>query len=218
MRRLKIKGISEDCVISYFSKMNQGQKIELRDSYFKGSSYGFIADLFFVEITKTDGSVIVNTDSFFDPTKSPDQLYFKLDGHEFNTSSTAGPFEFETLFENDTKIESQMTPSNIGITPLYDRVLVKPDEQQEQTQSGIIIPVDSRKKSNIGTVVAVGEGTPAQPMFLKPGDRILYQRYAGLDVEWDNQSYAIILTHEVIAKIDPNFKSDLVYKDQNDSN
>jgi len=214
MRFLKIKGIDHNDIVEHFSKLKPGDKLELRDRYFKGSSYGFIADLTFVGISRVENLILVTTESEFDPSKNPDEITTYIDGYQFSVTSIKTPFIFETIQENKTNIDSMST--SIGISPLYDRVLVKPDEQQEQTQSGIIIPVESRKKSNIGTVVAAGEGTPAHPMFLKPGDRILYQRYAGLDVEWDGQNYAIILTHEVIAKIDPDFKSDLTYKDQLD--
>jgi chaperonin GroES len=90
--------------------------------------------------------------------------------------------------------------STTPIIPLLDRVLLKPDEQQDTTSTGIILPPDTRKRSNSGTVVAIGDavakGTP-----LSPGDRIIYQRHAGLDMEWGGEKYLIVLAHEVIAKI-----------------
>ena len=116
--------------------------------------------------------------------------------------------------ESDVKLKN--TFSKVGLMPLYDRLLVKPDNEVEQTKSGIIIPVESRKKSNTGTVIAIGGGTTATPMIAKEGDRILYQRYAGLEVEWKGEAYTIILAHEVVAIIDPSFEiNDMTTTDQN---
>jgi len=86
------------------------------------------------------------------------------------------------------------------IIPLLDRVLLKPDEQQDTTSTGIILPPDTRKRSNSGTVVALGSSA-GHGLPLSPGDRIIYQRHAGLDMEWAGEKYLIVLAHEVIAKI-----------------
>jgi len=86
------------------------------------------------------------------------------------------------------------------IIPLLDRVLIKPDDQQETTQTGIILPPDTRKRSNSGTIVALGQSA-GQGLPLQPGDRVIYQRHAGLDMEWGGEKYLIVLAHEVIAKI-----------------
>lgn len=86
------------------------------------------------------------------------------------------------------------------IIPLLDRVLIKPDDQQETTQSGIILPPDTRKRSNSGTVISVGQ-TAAQGINIESGDKVIYQRHAGLDMEWKGEKYLIVLAHEVVAKI-----------------
>lgn len=86
------------------------------------------------------------------------------------------------------------------IIPLLDRVLIKPDDQQETTQSGIILPPDTRKRSNSGTVIALGESASVGTK-LFPGDKVIYQRHAGLDMEWQGEKYLIVLAHEVVAKI-----------------
>jgi chaperonin GroES len=86
------------------------------------------------------------------------------------------------------------------IIPLLDRVLIKPDDQQETTQTGIILPPDTRKRSNSGVVIALGEAA-AHGTKLYPGDRVIYQRHAGLDMEWQDEKYLIVLAHEVVAKI-----------------
>jgi len=47
---------------------------------------------------------------------------------------------------------------NSPIIPIYDRVVIQPDEQNKKTETGIILPPDTRKRSNSGTVISVGGG------------------------------------------------------------
>ena len=89
---------------------------------------------------------------------------------------------------------------NSPIIPIYDRVVIKPDEQNKKTETGIILPPDTRKRSNSGVVVAVGDGTE-RPIPLTPGDRVIYQRHAGLDMQWNGENYLVVLAHEIVAKI-----------------
>lgn len=90
---------------------------------------------------------------------------------------------------------------NCPIIPIYDRVVIIPDEQNKKTETGIILPPDTRKRSNSGTVVAVGGGQD-KPIPLKPGDKVIYQRHAGLDMQWNGENYLIVLAYECIAKIE----------------
>lgn len=89
---------------------------------------------------------------------------------------------------------------NSPIIPIFDRVVIKPDEQNKKTETGIILPPDTRKRSNSGVVVAVGGGLE-RPIPLEPGDRVIYQRHAGLDMQWNNENYLVVLAHEIVAKI-----------------
>lgn len=89
---------------------------------------------------------------------------------------------------------------NSPIIPIYDRVVIQPDEQNKKTETGIILPPDTRKRSNSGTVIAVGSGVE-RPIPLEPGDKVIYQRHAGLDMQWNGENYLVVLAHEVIAKI-----------------
>lgn len=89
---------------------------------------------------------------------------------------------------------------NCPIIPIYDRVVIIPDEQNKKTETGIILPPDTRKRSNSGTVVAVGGGHD-KPIPLQPGDKVIYQRHAGLDMQWNGESYLVVLSHEIVAKI-----------------
>ncbi len=78
-----------------------------------------------------------------------------------------------------------------SIHPLSDRVLIRRQElQEEKTAGGIIIPDAAKEKSQIGEVIAVGPGRISpdgklHPMAVKQGDKVLFGKYAGVDVDKD---------------------------------
>jgi chaperonin GroES len=80
----------------------------------------------------------------------------------------------------------------MNIKPLGDRVLVKPDLEEEVTASGIVLPdtVDKEKKA-YGTIVAVGNGTEVAKLGLKIGDKILYKKWGGEEVKMGTGSAAV---------------------------
>ena len=78
----------------------------------------------------------------------------------------------------------------MNLTPLHDRIIVKPAKAEEVTKGGIIIPDTAKEKPMQGEVVAVGNGRIADdgkliPMNLKVGDKVLYGKYAGTEVNID---------------------------------
>ncbi len=94
------------------------------------------------------------------------------------------------------------------LRPLYDKIVVKRQEEQEQrTASGIIIPDTAKEKPQIGEVVAVGEGKllnngqVVSPK-VKVGDRVIFNKYAGTEVELDGEKYLIMSEDEVLAIIE----------------
>ena len=89
----------------------------------------------------------------------------------------------------------------INIRPLGDRVVVEPARAEEKTASGIIIPDTAKEKPNQGTVVAVSEGTADFTPSLKAGDRILYGKYAGTEIEIDGNDYLIMSESDILAVI-----------------
>ena len=68
----------------------------------------------------------------------------------------------------------------MNIQPLADRVLIEPTAAEEVTLGGIIIPDSAKEKPLKGKVLAVGGGTKDEEMVLKPGDEVLYGKYAAL--------------------------------------
>jgi chaperonin GroES len=88
------------------------------------------------------------------------------------------------------------------IKPLADRVLVKSEEVQAKTASGIYIPETAQEKTQIGKVVAVGEGTDKVKMTVKVGDRIIHDKFAGVSVKDGNEEYLSLKMDDILAVID----------------
>ncbi|MBI4445327.1 MAG: co-chaperone GroES [Acidobacteria bacterium] len=89
------------------------------------------------------------------------------------------------------------------IKPLYDRILVKRVESQEEIRGGIVIPDTAKEKPQEGEVVAVGDGKVLEngktvPLSVKAGDRILFGKYAGTEVKLEDQEYLILREDEVL--------------------
>ena len=92
------------------------------------------------------------------------------------------------------------------LTPLADRVLLKPIEVEEATKSGIILSTAAKEKSIISEVIAVGPGGIVNgkevKMTLKVGDKVIIAKYAGHDVELDNQAYTLVNESDVLAVVE----------------
>lgn len=88
------------------------------------------------------------------------------------------------------------------IKPLADRVLILPAAAETKTVGGIIIPDSAKEKPLRGTVIAVGNGTKDEPMILKEKDTVLFGKYAGTELELDNEKYLIMRQSDVLAVID----------------
>lgn len=89
----------------------------------------------------------------------------------------------------------------MNIQPLSDRVLIEPTAAEEVTASGIIIPDSAKEKPLKGTVLAVGNGTKDEEMILKPGDCVLYGKYAGTEIEVEGKKYLMMRQSDVLAKL-----------------
>ena len=87
----------------------------------------------------------------------------------------------------------------MNIKPLADRVLIKPAPAEEKTVGGIIIPDSAKEKPLKGEIVAVGNGTKDEEMVVKPGDTVLYGKYAGTELELDGYKYLIMRQSDVLA-------------------
>jgi chaperonin GroES len=96
-------------------------------------------------------------------------------------------------------------PSNkAGMTPLGDRVLVKPQLQETTTAFGIIIPDSAKEKPETGVVVAVGPGKKTEsgavvPVGVKVGDKVLFSKYGFDEVTVAGQEYYLISEANILA-------------------
>ena len=87
----------------------------------------------------------------------------------------------------------------MNVKPLADRVLVEPKEAETKTASGLFIPDTAKEKPQAGTVVAVGPGKKDEPMELKVGDKVLYGKYAGTELNVDGKIYIMMRQSDVMA-------------------
>ncbi|OWK27045.1 MAG: co-chaperone GroES [Parcubacteria group bacterium GW2011_GWA2_38_13b] len=86
------------------------------------------------------------------------------------------------------------------IKPLGNRVVVEPLSKEEKTQSGIILPdtVDKEKPEQ-GKIIAVGAGKKIQESGVKKGDTVLFGKYGGDDIKFDNKEYKVLKEEEIFA-------------------
>jgi chaperonin GroES len=89
----------------------------------------------------------------------------------------------------------------MNIKPLADRVLINPTPAEEVTVAGIIIPDSAKEKPLKGTVLATGNGTKDEEMVVKEGDKVLYGKYSGTEVELNGEKYLIMRQSDILAII-----------------
>ncbi|HTI92825.1 MAG TPA: co-chaperone GroES [Puia sp.] len=85
------------------------------------------------------------------------------------------------------------------ITPLHDRVVIKPAPAEEKTAGGIIIPDTAKEKPQRGTVIAAGLGKKDEPVTVKKGDTVLYGKYSGTEIRIDGQDLLILREGDILA-------------------
>lgn len=86
-------------------------------------------------------------------------------------------------------------------SPLQDRVLVKPAQAEEKTASGLFIPDTAKEKPQHGEIVAVGTGKKDEPLTVKVGDRVLYGKYSGTEIEIEGTQYLIMREIDLLGVI-----------------
>lgn len=95
----------------------------------------------------------------------------------------------------------------MNLTPLHDRIIVKPSEPQETTKGGIIIPDTAQEKPMQGEIIAVGKGRITDEgkeiaLQVQPGQKVLYGKYSGTEVNVDGEEYLIMRESDIFAIID----------------
>lgn len=87
------------------------------------------------------------------------------------------------------------------IKPMDDRVLVEVQVEEEKTASGIIIPDTAKEKPRMGTVVAVGTDEDLQEK-VKEGNKILFAKYGGEEIELEGKEYKIVQRADILAVLE----------------
>jgi chaperonin GroES len=93
------------------------------------------------------------------------------------------------------------------VRPLHDRLLVKRIEEEEKTKGGLIIPDTAKEKPMEGKVIAVGKGKVDEDGKLRPldvhqGDRVLFSKYSGTEIQLEGEEHLIIREDDVLAVLE----------------
>ena len=94
------------------------------------------------------------------------------------------------------------------LVPLGDRVVLKQDVAEETTKSGIVLAGQTKEKPQQAEVVAVGPGGVVDgkevTMMVSVGDKVIYSKYAGTEVELDGEEYLVVKQNDILAIITTN--------------
>ena len=92
------------------------------------------------------------------------------------------------------------------LVPLSDRVVLKQCEAEETTKSGIILTSSAQEKPQEAEVIAVGPGGMVDgkevTMQVKAGDKVIYSKYSGTEVEVDDEKYVVVKQNDILAVIE----------------
>ena len=93
------------------------------------------------------------------------------------------------------------------IKPLHDRVIVKRNDAEQKTASGIIIPDTAKEKPQEGVVIAAGSGIRKEdgtilPLDVKKGDKILFGKYAGTEIKIEGEEYLMMKEDDILGIIE----------------
>jgi chaperonin GroES len=97
--------------------------------------------------------------------------------------------------------------TEMKVKPLHDRVIVKRVEEEEKTKGGIIIPDTAKEKPVEGEIMAVGDGKVADDgkkiaLEVKVGDKVLFGKYAGTEIQIDSEEHLIMREDDIIAIVE----------------
>jgi chaperonin GroES len=96
---------------------------------------------------------------------------------------------------------------SINIKPLEDRIIIKQVEAEQTTASGLVIPDTAKEKPQEGEVLAVGPGRVDDngnrvPLDVKVGDKVIYSKYGGTEVKYNNEEYLILSARDILAIVE----------------
>ncbi len=90
------------------------------------------------------------------------------------------------------------------VKPLFDYLLIKPDEKETTLPSGIVIPDSAKEKPQEGEIVAVGPGTKDKdgnliPVEVKVGDTVMYKKWGGTEIQMGGEDYILVKQEDLLA-------------------
>ncbi len=92
------------------------------------------------------------------------------------------------------------------IKPLGDRVVIKNMEAEETSKGGILLAGTAKEKPQLAEVLAVGPGGNVDgkeiTMYVKPGQKVFYSKYAGTEVKFEGEEYIIVRQSDILAIVD----------------
>lgn len=92
------------------------------------------------------------------------------------------------------------------LKPLADKVIIKMEESEETTKSGIILAGNSQEKPQIAEVIEVGSGTDFEgkevKMLVKKGNKVVVNKYAGTQIKYESEDFIIIKQSDILAIIE----------------
>ena len=95
---------------------------------------------------------------------------------------------------------------NMKLKPLGDNVVLQHKAAEEKTQSGIILPDSAKEKPQEAVVIAVGPGKDVDgkrvEMQVKEGDKVIYSKYSGTEVKFEEEEYVIVSQNDIIAVVE----------------
>ncbi|MGX1855576.1 co-chaperone GroES [Streptomyces sp. NBC_01456] len=96
--------------------------------------------------------------------------------------------------------------SKVAIKPLEDRIVVQPLDAEQTTASGLVIPDTAKEKPQEGVVLAVGPGRVEDgkrvELDVTVGDVVLYSKYGGTEVKYNNEEYLVLSARDVLAIVE----------------
>ncbi len=100
------------------------------------------------------------------------------------------------------------TKTKLAVRPLHDKIIVRRDEAETITDSGIYLPEGAKERPKTGTIEAVGNGKlntetgERTPLSVKAGDKVIFTSYAGTEIKLDGDELLIMSEDDVLAVID----------------
>lgn len=110
------------------------------------------------------------------------------------------------LSANNKNFDSYKEEIIMKLVPLGDKVVIKQLEAEEKTKSGIVLPSQSKEKPQMAVVIAAGPGGMVDgnkvEMVVKAGDKIIYSKYSGTEVECDGEKLLVVRQNDILAIVE----------------